>query len=156
MKLGAFPLTTSVRGPARFSNAKRPLRTRSRALTVSGMKVEVARMAIKNLHLGVYPPDGRVRVAVPLAVSDSAVRVAVIGKLRRIRRQQATFVHQARQPQRLMVAGESQAMAESVPCASVGRYSLNIATRPGKVRAVISPDSPMARPEKAPASLDSW
>ena len=32
-------------------------------------RVEVVRKAIKNLHLGVYPPDGRVRVAAPLAVS---------------------------------------------------------------------------------------
>ena len=83
------------------------MNTRSHQLTISGVTVEVVRKAIKNLHLGVYPPDGRVRVAAPLAVSDSAVRVAVIGKLRWIRRQQATFAHQARQTQRLMVAGES-------------------------------------------------
>ena len=83
------------------------MNTRSRVLTVSGLKVEVVRKAIKNLHLGVYPPDGRVRVAVQLAVSDSAVRVAVIGKLRWIRRQQASFAQQARQPERQMVAGES-------------------------------------------------
>jgi predicted metal-dependent hydrolase len=83
------------------------MNTRSHALTVGGVKVEVVRKAIKNLHLGVYPPDGRVRVAAPLVLSDSAVRVAVIGKLRWIRRQQATFSRQARQPQRQMVAGES-------------------------------------------------
>ena len=47
-------------------------------LSVSGFQVSVVRKAIKNLHLGVYPPDGRVRVAAPLAVSDAAVRVAVI------------------------------------------------------------------------------
>lgn len=76
-------------------------------LTVSGVRVAVVRKAIKNLHLGVYPPDGRVRVAVPLAVSNAAVRVAVIGKLRWIRRQQAGFAHQARESQREMVSGES-------------------------------------------------
>ncbi|MBS1223885.1 MAG: family peptidase, partial [Proteobacteria bacterium] len=32
------------------------------------------------LHLGVYPPNGRVRVAAPLVVSDEAVRLAVIGR----------------------------------------------------------------------------
>jgi predicted metal-dependent hydrolase len=84
------------------------MNTRSHALTVSGGTVEVVRKATKNLHLGVYPPDGRVRVAVPLAVSDSAVRVAVVGKLGWIRRQQAASAHQARQPERLMVAGESR------------------------------------------------
>ncbi len=81
--------------------------TEAHHLTVSGVRVAVVRKAIKNLHLGVYPPDGRVRVAAPLAVSDAAVRVAVIGKLRWIRRQQASFEGQARQSERAMVAGET-------------------------------------------------
>jgi predicted metal-dependent hydrolase len=74
---------------------------------VNGLNVEVVRKAIKNLHLGVYPPDGRVRVAAPLAVSDEAVRLAVIGKLAWIKRQQAHFDSQPRQSQREMVSGES-------------------------------------------------
>jgi predicted metal-dependent hydrolase len=77
--------------------------TSPRHLTVSGLEVEVVRKAIKNLHLGVYPPEGRVRVAAPLAVSDAAVRVAVIGKLRWIRQQQAAFKHQPRETPREMV-----------------------------------------------------
>ncbi len=76
-------------------------------LSISGLEVAVVRKDIKNLHLGVYPPDGRVRVAVPLAVSDAAVRVAVIGKLRWIRQQRAAFAAQARQSEREMVGGES-------------------------------------------------
>ncbi|HYD50231.1 MAG TPA: SprT family zinc-dependent metalloprotease, partial [Terriglobales bacterium] len=43
----------------------------------------------------------------PLAVSDSAVRVAVIGKLGWIRRQRATFAQQPRESRREMVSGES-------------------------------------------------
>lgn len=65
------------------------------------------RKDIKNLHLGVYPPNGRVRVAAPLLVSDDAVRMAVIGKLGWIKRQQAKFADQPRQSQREMVSGES-------------------------------------------------
>lgn len=76
-------------------------------ITVSGIAVEVVRKAIKNLHLGVYPPNGRVRVAAPLAVSDEAVRLAVIGKLAWIKRQQARFEAQPRQSRREMVRGES-------------------------------------------------
>lgn len=75
--------------------------------TVSGIKVEVLRKDIKNLHLGVYPPNGRVRVAAPLVVSDEAVRLAVIDKLGWIRRQKAKFAEQPRQSQREMVNGES-------------------------------------------------
>ena len=74
---------------------------------VGGLTVDVVRKAIKNLHLGVYPPDGRVRVAVPLAVSDEAVRLAVIGKLGWIKRQRRGFAGQARQSEREMVSGES-------------------------------------------------
>lgn len=81
--------------------------TKSQSLTVSGIRVLVVRKAIKNLHLGVYPPDGRVRVAAPLAVSVAAVRVAVIGKLRWIRQQRAAFERQPREGRREMVAGES-------------------------------------------------
>jgi len=76
-------------------------------IIINDITVEVVHKAIKNLHLGVYPPHGRVRVAVPLAVSDEAVRLAVIGKLRWIRRQQAKFAAQARQSKREMVTGES-------------------------------------------------
>jgi len=81
--------------------------TRHKSLTVSGIAVEVARKDIKNLHLGVYPPSGRVRVAAPLVVTDDAVRLAVIDKLGWIKRQRAKFAQQPRQSQREMVNGES-------------------------------------------------
>lgn len=71
------------------------------------MRVEVVRKDIKNLHLGVYPPSGRVRVAAPLTVDDEAVRLAVVGKLGWIKRQRARFQGQPRQSQRRMLSGES-------------------------------------------------
>ena len=83
------------------------MNTESRSITVSGFTVEVVRKPIKNLHLGVYPPQGRVRVAAPLAVDDEAVRLAVVGKLGWIKRQRAKFQAQPRQSQRRMVSGES-------------------------------------------------
>lgn len=81
--------------------------TEAHTLSVSGLSVAVVRKPIRNLHLGVYPPDGRVRVAAPMAVSDAAVRVAIIGKLRWIRQQQAAFAAQPREGERAMVSGES-------------------------------------------------
>jgi predicted metal-dependent hydrolase len=83
------------------------MNTKPRVILVGGIEVHVVRKAIKNLHLGVYPPAGRVRVAVPLAVSDDAVRLAVIGKLGWIKRQKARFQEQQRQSKREMVSGES-------------------------------------------------
>lgn len=76
-------------------------------ITVSGIEVEIVRKDIKNLHLGVYPPHGRVRVAAPLVISDEAVRLAVIDKLAWIKRQRTKFAEQPRQSQREMVNGES-------------------------------------------------
>jgi hypothetical protein len=76
-------------------------------IRVSGLTVQILRKDIKNLHLGVYPPHGRVRVAAPLQVSNDAVRLAVIRKLGWIKRQQARFKAQARQSDREMVSGES-------------------------------------------------
>jgi predicted metal-dependent hydrolase len=83
------------------------MNTESHHILVGGLSVEVVRKDIKNLHLGVYPPHGRVRVAAPLVVNDEAVRLAVIGKLGWIRKQQARFEAQPRQSQREMVNGES-------------------------------------------------
>ena len=47
-------------------------------IVVNGLPIQIVRKAIKNLHLGVYPPDGRVRVAVPLAITDRAVRLGFL------------------------------------------------------------------------------
>lgn len=83
------------------------MNTKERQISINGLPVHVVRKAIKNLHLGVYPPRGRVRVAAPLQVSDDAVRLAVIGKLGWIKRQKAKFQAQPRQSEREMVSGES-------------------------------------------------
>jgi predicted metal-dependent hydrolase len=81
--------------------------TEAQQISVNGLPVQVVRKAIKNLHLGVYPPRGRVRVAAPLALTDEAIRLAVIGKLGWIKRHRARFEAQPRQTQRGMVSGES-------------------------------------------------
>jgi len=76
-------------------------------IIVNGITVEVVRKDIKNIHLGVYPPNGRVRIAVPLRVTDDAVRMAVVSKIQWITKQQEKFKEQARQTFREYVSGES-------------------------------------------------
>jgi hypothetical protein len=88
------------------------------------MRVQVVRKAIKNLHLGVYPPAGRVRVAASLSTPDNAVRLAVIAKLGWIKRQRARFDGQSRQSEREMVNGESHYFMGR-------RYRLRLVLRPG-------------------------
>jgi len=81
--------------------------TETHQISVSDVVVDVVRKDIKNLHLAVYPPDGRVRVAVPLLIDDEAVRLAVVSKLAWIKRQQALFQGQDRQSAREYVSRES-------------------------------------------------
>ncbi len=76
-------------------------------IVVNGITIDVVRKNIKHLHLAVYPPEGRVRVAVPLLIDDEAVRLAVISRLSWIKRQQAKFLAQERQTVREYVSGES-------------------------------------------------
>jgi predicted metal-dependent hydrolase len=125
-------------------------------MTVSGVKVQVVRKDIKNLHLGVYPPHGRVRVAAPLVVSDEAIRLAVIDKLGWIKRQRAQFAEQPRQSQREMVNGESHFYLGQ-------RYRLRVHEHnfPARVvvRGVASLDlfvRPGTRPEQREAILLRW
>ena len=91
------------------------------------MHVDVVRKDIKNLHLGVYPPEGRVRVAAPLRVDDEAVRLAVIEKLPWIRRQQARFLAQERQSQREYAYRETHYFLGR-------RYLLNVIEHDGRPR----------------------
>lgn len=77
------------------------------AISVSGIDVQIVRKDIKNLHLGVYPPDGHVRVAAPRRLDDDAVRLAVIDRLKWIRRRIRDFESQPRQSKRELITGES-------------------------------------------------
>ena len=128
----------------------------SHSFQVRGIKVEVVRKDIKNLHLGVYPPMGRVRVAVPLVISDEAVRLAVIDKLGWIKRQKTRFAQQPRQSQREMVNGESHYFLGK-------RYRLRVheVDAPARVavRGIASLDlfvRPDTLPEQRDAVLQRW
>jgi hypothetical protein len=81
--------------------------TEGHSITVSGIKVAVVRKSIKNLHLGVYPPEGRVRIAAPIALSDDAIRLAIVTRMAWIKRQRAKFGAQSRQSARAYVSGET-------------------------------------------------
>lgn len=104
--------------------------TEKHQITVHGLVVDVVRKDIKNLHLGVYPPAGRIRVAVPLRVNDEAVRLFTISKLGWIERQKAKFAGQERQSERDFVSGESHYYQGT-------RYLLNVEYRRGTPAVVI-------------------
>lgn len=76
-------------------------------ITVSDLDIIIERKDIKNLHIGVYPPNGKIRVATPLHIDNEAVRLAVISKLSWLKKQREAFLNQPRQSQREMISGES-------------------------------------------------
>jgi predicted metal-dependent hydrolase len=76
-------------------------------IKVSNFSVETIRKDIKNIHLGVYPPNGRIRMAVPLKTKDESIRLFVISKIPWIKKQQKFFEKQPRQTPRKYVTGET-------------------------------------------------
>jgi predicted metal-dependent hydrolase len=99
--------------------------TEVKEIIVGGIPVQVVRKNIKNLHLAAYPPNGRVRIAVPLHIDDEAVRLAVTSKMGWIRRQQTVYTEQSRQSRREMVTGESHYVRGQ-------RYRLTVVESPGR------------------------
>jgi predicted metal-dependent hydrolase len=73
----------------------------------SNLSIDVVRKDIKNMHLAVYPPTGRVRIAAPLWVNDEAVRLFAISKISWIRKNQRSFESQDRQAPRQFKERES-------------------------------------------------
>lgn len=97
-------------------------------IEVNGLVVDVVRKKIKNLNLRVIPPDGRVRMAVPLRAHDEAIRHFVNSKLGWIKRQQARIGNQEKSPARRFVTGENHHYQGR-------RYRLNVIYQngPGRV-----------------------
>lgn len=76
-------------------------------LMVSDVNVEVVRKDIKNMHLRVQPPDGRVVLSAPRSLSDMAIDGFVASKLAWIRKRRAEIAAQERQTEREGVTGET-------------------------------------------------
>ena len=50
-------------------------------LDLGGIAVDVVFKDIKNVHLSVYPPTGRVRISAPSRMNLDTIRVFAISKL---------------------------------------------------------------------------
>lgn len=81
--------------------------TANAILTVRGIEVEVRYKDIKNLHISVYPPQGKVRVAAPERLDDEQIRLAIVQRLPWIKRNQQQLRDAQRQTAREIVTGET-------------------------------------------------
>ena len=76
-------------------------------LDLGDIRVEVIRKDIKNVHLSVYPPQGRVRIAAPAWMELDRLHLFAIHKLGWIRQQQKKLLAQDRQTPREFIERES-------------------------------------------------
>ncbi|MFF9543947.1 M48 family metallopeptidase [Streptomyces albidoflavus] len=129
--------------------------TASAHLTIAGLGVDVVYKNIKNLHISVYPPVGRVRVAAPERTAEDTVRLAVVQRLPWIKRQREQLQNAARQTKREMVSGETHYVWGRRYRLDVSRRSGNYSVEPrGNTLWVVTPDG--SGPDARRAALDRW
>ncbi|MGM0580739.1 MAG: M48 family metallopeptidase [Bacteroidota bacterium] len=79
----------------------------SNSFEVAGIPIQVQRKAIKNIHLAVYPPNGRVKLSAPENTKEEVIKQFAISKLGWLKKQIKGFQTQQRETPREYVTGES-------------------------------------------------
>lgn len=111
-------------------------------LQFGDIDIQVTRKAIKNVHLSVHPPDGRVTLAAPTETRLDVVRAYAITKLAWIHDQQQKLAVQARETPRQYVERESHWLwgrryllsvreHDAKPTASIDHKRIKLCVRPG-------------------------
>ena len=94
-------------------------------IELGDITVELTRRAVKNVHLAVHPPDGRVTLVAPVGTRLDVARAYAVTKLPWIRDQRTKLRGQAREAPRRYVTRESHSLWGR-------RYLLVVAERDGK------------------------
>jgi predicted metal-dependent hydrolase len=76
-------------------------------INLGEIAVDVVMKDIKNIHLSVYPPTGRVRISAPLRMNLDTIRVFAVTKLGWIKSQQQKLREQERETPREYLDRES-------------------------------------------------
>src|SRR6058998_1632235 len=111
-------------------------------LKVGDVTVDVVFKDIKNVHLSVYPPSGRVRISAPLRMKLDTIRVFAISKLGWIKQQQRRLREQERETPREYLDRESHYLLgkryllkiidkEGAPAVGVRHKTILLGVRPG-------------------------
>ena len=129
--------------------------TASAYLTVAGLGVDVVYKDIKNLHISVYPPVGRVRVAAPQRTDEDTIRLAIVQRLPWIKRQREQLQKAERQTEREMLSGETHYVWGQRYQLDVSRTAATTASRPRARRSgSLTPEGTDA--DGRLAALDRW
>ena len=111
-------------------------------LQLGDIEIEVTRKDVKNVHLTVHPPEGRVTLVAPTNSRLEVLRAYAITRLGWIRKQQAEFRAQAREVPRRHVTRESHMLwgrrylldvqyADAKPCVRLDHNRITLIVRPG-------------------------
>jgi predicted metal-dependent hydrolase len=112
------------------------------AIELGDIVIAVTRKAIKNVHLSVHPPDGRVTLAAPTDTRLEVARAYAISKLGWIRAQQELLRQQARETPRQFIERESHLLwgrrylltvteQDVKPSVSIDHKRITLSVRPG-------------------------
>jgi len=118
-------------------------------IEIGDLEIEVLRKHIKNVHLTVHPPDGRVTLSAPLRTRLEVARAYAISKLQWIRQQQARMAGQARETPRQLVTREThylwgrRYLMEVVPTTGAQKVTLDHR----RIRLHVRPGASLARRE---------
>ncbi len=99
--------------------------SRTETIEIGDIAIAVERKDVRNVHLSVHPPNGRVTLVAPTATRLEVARAYAISKLGWIRDQQAKLRGQARETPRQFVERESHYLWGR-------RYLLSVAERDAK------------------------
>jgi predicted metal-dependent hydrolase len=116
------------------------------AIQLGDIWIIVTRKDIKNVHLSVHPPEGRVTLVAPSGTRLDVARAYAISKLGWIREQQAKLRNQARETPRQFVERESHYLwgrrhlltvcaRDSKPFVSLDHKRITLTVRPGSDQA---------------------
>lgn len=124
-------------------------------IRLGDIDIDVVYKDIKNVHLSVYPPAGRVRISAPLRMDLDTVRVFAISKLGWIKKQQIKLREQEREAPRDFLNRESHYYLGK-------RYLLKIIKQNASPDVVLKHDRvelfvrPNSSPEKMKNVLEGW
>ena len=117
--------------------------------------VDVVFKDIKNIHLSVYPPDGKVRISAPLRMNIDTIRVFAITKLAWIKQQQKKLREQNRETPREYLNRESHYVWGK-------RYLLNVTEKDATPKIELSHNKihlqvrPATSQERKQAIIEEW
>jgi predicted metal-dependent hydrolase len=124
-------------------------------IKLGGIPVEVVKKDIKNVHLSVYPPTGKVRISAPFRMNLDTIRVFAISKLAWIRQQQTKIQDQERETPREYLDRESHYVWGKRYLLKVIEKNLAPAVESRHSQLVLQV-RPATGEEKKQAILDEW